>query len=619
MENKTNNNSSNMKYNKENNRGKRRNRGARDKESVDSKKIVNRLIKYIGNDKKNIVIVLIFAILSTLFTIVSPKVLGKVTTEVFNGVVRKAENINDGIDFNYILKIVLILLVLYILSAVFSYIQSYIMSGVAQRVSYRLRREISEKFNRLEVGYYDKHPKGDLISRVTNDVDTLTQSLNQSLVIMITSFITVIGVLIMMLTISVTMTLVALAILPLTMLALTYIIRKSQHYFGKQQKFLGEVNTKVEEAFSGQSVIKGFNAEKFEQLSFNKINNKLYETGWKSQFLSSTMMPLMVFIGNLGYVVLAILGGYMAMAGKIAVGDIQAFIQYMRNFTQPLTQLAQIMNLFQSTIAAASRIFEFLDEPEYDHSSEKNMDSEFEGNLEFKNVKFGYEEGETIIHDFNLKVKPGQKIAIVGPTGAGKTTLVKLLMRFYNLNSGQILLDGKDISTLDIKEYRSHFAMVLQDVWLFSGTIMENLKYGNLTATDEDVYRATKSAYVDRFIQTQKDGYDTVLTEDTRNISQGQKQLLTIARAILSNPDILILDEATSSVDTRTEELIQNAMDNLVKNRTSFIIAHRLSTIKNADLILVLNNGDIVEQGTHDELIRQEGFYYGLYNSQFDN
>jgi ABC transporter transmembrane region len=492
------------------------------------------------------------------------------------------------------------------------------MSGVAQRISYRLRQEISQKINRLPMEYFDKNSKGDIISRVTNDVDTLSQTMNQSLMQMVTSVITVVGVFIMMLYINFMMTIAALIVMPLTMLVLSIIIRKSQVFFKQQQKYLGDINGKIEETFSGQNIVRGYNGERFEINEFDAINRKLYDTGWKSQFLSSIMMPIMNFVGNLGYVIVSILGGYMAINGRISVGDIQAFIQYMWMFTQPLNQLAQIMNLLQSTAAAADRIFEFLDEEEIDLSDKLPLEGPVQGNINFDHVRFGYNSDNIIIKDFSLDIKAGQKVAIVGPTGAGKTTIVKLLMRFYKLNSGKISIDGIDIESLDLESYRKNFAMVLQDTWLFSGTIMENLKYGRLDATDEEVYKAAKAAHVDRFIMTQKQGYDTILTEDSKNISQGQKQLLTIARAILSDPKILILDEATSSVDTRTEVLIQQAMDNLIKDRTSFIIAHRLSTIRNADLILVLNEGDIVEQGSHDELLAKDGFYSNLYRSQYE-
>lgn len=582
-------------------------------------KSIFRLIKYMKNDYLNIVIVFVFAILSTIFLIVGPKIMGKATTEIFNGIMRKLQNPNEGIDFTYILKIVSILAVLYTLSALFSYIQSYVMSGVAQRVSYNLRKDISEKFSKLPMSYYDTNSKGDIISRVTNDVDILSQTLNQSLMSVVTSIITLIGVFIMMLTINITMTLAALVLLPLTMVILVFVIRKSQKYFKLQQKNLGKINGKIEETFSGQTMVRAYNAERYEELEFEKINVKLYDSAWKSQFLSSIMMPIMMFIGKLGYVVVSILGGYMAINGKIMVGDIQAFIQYMNSFTQPLNQIAQIMNLLQSTVAAADRVFDFLDEKEIENDSKEVVSKEFfKGKINFDNVTFGYDKEKIVINNFNLEVKPNQKIAIVGPTGAGKTTLVKLLMRFYKPLEGRITLDGKDINTLSMDSYRSNFAMVLQDTWLFSGTIMENLRYGKLDATDEEVYKAARSANADTFIMTQKEGYNTVLGEDTKNISQGQKQLLTIARAILSNPKILILDEATSSVDTRTEEMIQKAMDTLIEDRTSFIIAHRLSTIRNADLILVLNEGDIVEQGTHDELMKLNGFYKNLYDSQYE-
>lgn len=589
-----------------------------DKKNINFSRTMKRLLDYTRGDKINIIMVFIFSIVSTIFAIVGPKIMGKATTEIFNGLVSKIKDGGQGINFNNILKIVVILAVLYIVSALFSYVQSYIMSGVAQRISYRLREEISQKINRLPMAYFDKNSKGDIISRVTNDVDTLSQTMNQSLMQMITSIVTVVGVFIMMLSINFWMTLAALIVLPLTMLVLSLIIRKSQVFFKQQQKYLGDINGKIEETFSGQNIVRGYNGEKFEINEFDSINRYLYDTGWKSQFLSSIMMPIMNFVGNLGYVIVSILGGYMAINGKIAVGDIQAFIQYMRSFTQPLNQIAQIMNLLQSTAAAADRIFEFLDEDEIDLSKKDVLEKEVEGNISFDHVRFGYDSDNIIIEDFSLDVRAGQKIAIVGPTGAGKTTLVKLLMRFYKLNSGKISIDGVDIDTLDLENYRKNFAMVLQDTWLFSGTIMENLKYGKLDASDEEVYRATKAAHVDRFIMTQKQGYDTILTEDSKNISQGQKQLLTIARAILSNPKILILDEATSSVDTRTEVLIQQAMDNLIKDRTSFIIAHRLSTIRDADLILVLNEGDIVEQGSHEELLAKNGFYSSLYRSQYE-
>ncbi|MFR2519061.1 ABC transporter ATP-binding protein [Peptostreptococcus stomatis] len=579
---------------------------------------MKRLLDYTCGDKLNILIVLIFSVVSTIFAIVGPKIMGTATTEIFNGLVSKIRDGGQGIDFNKILKIILVLVILYIISSVFSYAQSYIMSGVAQRISYKLRQEISQKINRLPMAYFDRNSKGDIISRVTNDVDTLSQTLNQSLMQMITSIITLVGVFIMMLSINLIMTIAALVVMPLTMLILSLVIRKSQVFFKQQQKYLGDMNGKIEETFSGQNIVRGYNGEKFELNEFDTINRKLYDTGWKSQFLSSIMMPIMNFVGNLGYAIVSILGGYMAINGRISVGDIQAFIQYMRSFTQPLNQIAQIMNLLQSTVAAADRIFEFLDEEEIDLSKKDILEGPVQGNIKFDHVRFGYKSDNIIIKDFSLDIKAGQKVAIVGPTGAGKTTIVKLLMRFYGLNSGKIYLDGVDIESLDLESYRKNFAMVLQDTWLFSGTIMENLKYGRLDASDEDVYKAAKAAHVDRFIMTQKQGYDTILTEDSKNISQGQKQLLTIARAILSDPKILILDEATSSVDTRTEVLIQQAMDNLIKDRTSFIIAHRLSTIRNADLILVLNEGDIVEQGSHDELLAKDGFYSNLYRSQYE-
>lgn len=605
------------RHKKHNNRPDKRSKMDKKKE-VSFTKTMKRLLDYASGDKLNVLIVLIFSITSTIFAIIGPKIMGNATTEIFNGLISKIRDGGQGIDFSKLLKIIFILTILYIISTVFSYAQSYIMSGVAQRISYRLRQEISQKINRLPMEYFDKNSKGDIISRVTNDVDTLSQTMNQSLMQVVTSVITVVGVFIMMLNINFMMTIAALIVMPLTMLVLSIIIKKSQVFFKQQQEYLGDINGKIEETFSGQNIVRGYNGERFEINEFDAINRKLYDTGWKSQFLSSIMMPVMNFVGNLGYVIVSILGGYMAINGKISVGDIQAFIQYMWMFTQPLNQLAQIMNLLQSTAAAADRIFEFLDEEEIDLSDKLPLEGPVQGNINFDHVRFGYNNDNIIIKDFSLDIKAGQKVAIVGPTGAGKTTIVKLLMRFYKLNSGKISIDGIDIESLDLESYRKNFAMVLQDTWLFSGTIMENLKYGRLDATDEEVYKAAKAAHVDRFIMTQKQGYDTILTEDSKNISQGQKQLLTIARAILSDPKILILDEATSSVDTRTEVLIQQAMDNLIKDRTSFIIAHRLSTIRNADLILVLNEGDIVEQGSHDELLAMNGFYSNLYRSQYE-
>lgn len=605
------------RHKKHNNRPDKRSKMDKKKE-VSFTETMKRLLDYASGDKLNVLIVLIFSITSTIFAIIGPKIMGNATTEIFNGLISKIRDGGQGIDFSKLLKIIFILTILYIISTVFSYAQSYIMSGVAQRISYRLRQEISQKINRLPMEYFDKNSKGDIISRVTNDVDTLSQTMNQSLMQVVTSVITVVGVFIMMLNINFMMTIAALIVMPLTMLVLSIIIKKSQVFFKQQQEYLGDINGKIEETFSGQNIVRGYNGERFEINEFDAINRKLYDTGWKSQFLSSIMMPIMNFVGNLGYVIVSILGGYMAINGRISVGDIQAFIQYMWMFTQPLNQLAQIMNLLQSTAAAADRIFEFLDEEEIDLSDKLPLEGPVQGNINFDHVRFGYNNDNIIIKDFSLDIKAGQKVAIVGPTGAGKTTIVKLLMRFYKLNSGKISIDGIDIESLDLESYRKNFAMVLQDTWLFSGTIMENLKYGRLDATDEEVYKAAKAAHVDRFIMTQKQGYDTILTEDSKNISQGQKQLLTIARAILSDPKILILDEATSSVDTRTEVLIQQAMDNLIKDRTSFIIAHRLSTIRNADLILVLNEGDIVEQGSHDELLAMDGFYSNLYRSQYE-
>lgn len=583
-----------------------------------SKGTLSKLLDYLRPYRLKLIIVMIFAIGSTVFSIAGPKILGKATTKIYEGVISKITGSGGGIDFQYLLNTVLLLLGLYIISAVFSYIQGLIVTGVSQKVSYNLRKEISEKINRLPLKYFDSVSHGDVLSRVTNDVDTVSQTLNQSLSQIITSATTLIGVLIMMLYISWEMTIAAILILPLSMVLVLAIVKKSQKYFIEQQKALGKVNGHIEEVYGGHNIMKAFNAEKEVVDQFRKINKELYDSAWKSQFLSGMMMPIMNFIGNLGYVAVSILGGWYASRGVIEVGDILSFIQYIKSFTQPISQVAQISNVIQSTVAAAERVFAFLEEKEEVTESAKPVElDKVEGRVTFENVKFGYNEDKIIIKNFSADIKPGQKVAIVGPTGAGKTTIVKLLMRFYELNSGRILIDGHDIKEFTREHLRSHFGMVLQDTWLFSGSIMENIRYGRLSASDEEVIEAAKAAHVHRFIKTLPDGYNMMINEEANNISQGQKQLLTIARAILSDPRILILDEATSSVDTRTEILIQKAMENLMRGRTSFIIAHRLSTIKDADLILVMKDGDIVEQGNHEELLRKKGFYAELYNSQF--
>ena len=582
-----------------------------------SKKLLNYLKPY----RLSIIIVLIFAIGSAAFSIIGPKILGKATTKLFEGLVSKVSGVaGAGIDFEYIGRIIIILAVLYLISALFSFIQGYIMSGIAQKVSYNLRKEISIKINKLPLKYFDKLTHGEVLSRVTNDVDTVSNTLNQSLSQIFTSFTTLIGVLIMMLSISVSMTLVSILILPLSGILISVVVKKSQKYFKEQQSFLGHVNGHVEEIYGGHNIMKAFNGEEKAVNEFNELNETLYNSAWKSQFLSGMMMPIMSFIGNIGYVLVSILGGYLAVKKAIEVGDIQSFIQYIRSFTQPISQAAQIANVLQSTAAAAERVFEFLEEEEELDSLSTPVDlNEIKGEVEFKNVHFGYNEDKIIINNFSSKIKPGQRIAIVGPTGAGKTTIVKLLMRFYELNSGEILLDNTNITSFKRSDLRKIFGMVLQDTWLFNGSIMDNIRYGRLDATDEEVLEAAKAAHVDHFVKTLPDGYNMELNEDASNVSQGQKQLLTIARAILADPKILILDEATSSVDTRTEVLIQKAMDNLMNGRTSFIIAHRLSTIKDADLILVMKDGDIIEQGNHEELLEKNGFYASLYNSQFEN
>lgn len=585
----------------------------------DFKGTMKQLMKYMSEYKVALIAVLLFAIGSTVFSIVGPKILGKATTKIFEGLMAKVSG-TGGIDFGAIEKILLILVCLYIVSALFSFIQGYIMSGISQKISYEMRNQISEKINRMPMKYFDTKTHGEILSRITNDVDTLGMSLNQSLTQLITSVTTMVGVLIMMLSISWIMTLAALVIIPLSMFAVRKVVGRSQKYFKKQQRFLGHVNGLVEENYGGHQIVRVFNKEEEVTEEFNKLNDELYDSAWRSQFLSGMMQPLMAFIGNLGYVMVSILGGWLAIRKTIEVGDIQSFIQYVRNFTQPINQLAQVANQLQSTAAAAERVFEFLDEEEEDQTVINPADAnDIKGNIEFEHVNFGYKENKTIIHDFSVNVKKGQKIAIVGPTGAGKTTIVKLLMRFYDVNSGSIKIDGHDIRNFNRSELREAFGMVLQDTWLFNGTIKENIRYGKLDATDEEVVEAAKSANVHHFIKTLNDGYDMVLDEEASNVSQGQKQLLTIARAILADPKILILDEATSSVDTRTELLIQKAMDNLMEGRTSFIIAHRLSTIKDADMILVMNEGDIVEQGSHEELLEKGGFYAKLYNSQFED
>ena len=588
----------------------------------DFKGSFKKLISYLSPFKFKILIVVIFAALSTVFTIVGPKILAKATDELTAGLMRIITGAAEGIDFGYIAKVLLFLVGLYALSALFSYIQGFTMSGVSAKVSYNMRRAIMEKIDRLPVSYFHKTSQGDVLSRITNDVDTLSQSLNQSITQLITSVCSIIGVLIMMLSISWQLTLVALCIVPISLLLVGRIVKSSQKYFVGQQEYLGAVNGHVEEMYGGHVVVKAFNGEARSMEKFECENEKLYNAGWKSEFLSGLMQPIMGFVGNLGYVVVCILGASMAAGGSMTIGGIQAFIQYLRSFTQPITQMASISSQVQRTMAAAERIFNFLDEPEIVEKTPKYTveSSNIRGDIRFDHVCFGYEDtDETVIHDFSADVKAGQKIAIVGPTGAGKTTMVKLLMRFHDLKSGRICLDGKDITEFARGDLRKEFGMVLQDTWLYSGTIMENIRYGRLDATDEEVIKAAKASQVDHFVRTLPDGYNTILNEEATNVSQGQKQLLTIARAILSDSRIMILDEATSSVDTRTELSIQTAMDNLMRGRTSFIIAHRLSTIRNADLILCMKDGDIVEQGTHEELLAKNGFYANLYNSQFEH
>lgn len=579
---------------------------------------MKKIFHYMGKYKVRIVLVMIAAMAGTIFNIVGPKILGKATTELFNGLVAKISG-TGGINFEKIAQILAFAMCLYLCSAAFTFIQGFIMSGVSNDVTYSLRKDISQKINRLPLKYFESRTTGEILSRVTNDVDTLQSSLNQSITQLITSTTTLIGVLVMMLSINVWMTLAALVILPVSMMVIGFVMKHSQKFFQGQQKYLGEVNGQIEEIYGGHDVVRAFNKEKDVVEEFEKVNRKLYNTAWKSQFFSGIMMPIMQFIGNLGYVMVAILGGFMVIKNAIEVGDIQSFFQYIRNFTQPIQQIAQVTNMLQSTAAASERIFEFLEEEEEDQMVEHPVDNtQLKGNVEFDHVKFGYDPNQVIIHDFSAHIKDGQKIAIVGPTGAGKTTMVKLLMRFYDVNDGSISIDGHNVRDFNRSSLREMFGMVLQDTWLFSGTIMENIRYGRLDATDEEVIAAAKAAHVHKFIMQQPGGYQMVLNEETNNISQGQKQLLTIARAILADNKILILDEATSSVDTRKETQIQKAMDNLMKGRTSFIIAHRLSTIRDADLILVMKDGDIIEQGNHEELMKAGGFYAGLYNSQFE-
>ena len=578
-----------------------------------------RLLSYMGKFKFALIGVLLFAVGSTLFNVVGPKILGQATTELFSGLVAKVQGAGS-INFGKIGTILLLLLGLYLLSALFSFIQGWIMTGVTQRLCYRLRRDISEKIHRMPMKYFESKTVGEVLSRITNDIDTLGQSLNQSVTQLITSVTTIIGIIIMMLSINTIMTGVTIVILPVSMVLVMVVVKHSQKYFRAQQAFLGTINGQVEETYSGHNVVRAFNREQAVLDEFRETNKKLYQSAWKSQFFSGLMQPIMQFIGNLGYVAVTVLGAILAAAGTIQVGDIQSFIQYVRNFTQPITQMAQVSNMLQSMAAAAERVFEFLAEEEEDQLAESPVPaSSIQGQVTFDHVRFGYDPNKIIIGDFSATVEPGQTVAIVGPTGAGKTTMVKLLMRFYDVQSGAIRIDGHDVRDFNRSQLREAFGMVLQDTWLFKGTIMENIRYGRLDATDEEVIAAAKAAHVHRFIQTLPGGYQMELSEDASNISQGQRQLLTIARAILADNKIMILDEATSSVDTRTEQLIQKAMNNLMKGRTSFVIAHRLSTIKDADLILVMKDGDIIEQGNHKTLLEKNGFYATLYNSQFED
>ncbi|MGB9679787.1 MAG: ABC transporter ATP-binding protein [Thermoanaerobacteraceae bacterium] len=580
---------------------------------------MRKFLKYLSEYKLSISIVIVFAVFSATFSILGPKILSKAITKIFEGVMSKISGTGSGIDFTYVGKIILILAGLYGLSALFGYLQGFIMSGVSMKVTYKFRKDISEKINHLPLKYFEETNQGEILSRITNDVDTISQTLNQSLTQIITSVTTVIGVLIMMFTISWIMTLIAVLIVPLSLLIISFIIKHSQIYFREQQDYLGNVNGHVEEMYGGHNIVKAFNGEEKSVEKFDILNNRWYVSAWKSQFFTSIMMPVMNIVSNLGYVAVTVLGSWLVIKGSIQIGDIQAFIQYINSFTQPIAQIANISNILQQTAACAERVFEFLEEEEEvpDNPTPIKLEN-VKGDVEFKNVRFGYKPDKIVINNFSAKIKAGQKIAIVGPTGAGKTTMVKLLMRYYDVNDGEILIDGYNIKDFTREDLRSILGMVLQDTWLYNGTIMDNIRYGRLDATDEEVINAAKAAHADNFIRTLPGGYNMVLNEETTNISQGQKQLLTIARAILKDPKILILDEATSSVDTLTEIQIQKAMDYLMKGRTSFVIAHRLSTIKNADLILVMDHGDIVEQGTHEELLAKGEFYASLYNSQFE-
>ena len=586
----------------------------------DFKSTMINLIQYLGSYKIAIVIVMLFAVASTIFSIAGPKILGQATTKLFEGVMAQIAGTGSGIDFDYIGRIILITLALYLASSMFGAIQGWIMSGISMDITYRFRKDIAEKINRMPFKYFDSTSQGEVLSRITNDVDTISQTLNQSLSQIITSVVTVIGVLVMMFSISWQMTLIALLTMPLSMAIIALVVRQSQKYFKQQQDFLGHINGHVEEMFGGHLVMKAFNGEAKSVEHFDGINDTLYSSAWKSQFLSGLMMPIMNFVGNLAYVAIAILGGYLAIQNAITLGDIQAFIQYVRSFTRPLSQIANISNVLQQTAAAAERVFEFLaEEEEILEVDDPVQIDKVKGHVEFQDVQFGYNPDKIVIKEFSADVLPGQKIALVGPTGAGKTTMVKLLMRFYDVNNGAILVDGHNVKDYRREDLRCMFGMVLQDTWLYNDTIMENIRYGRPAASDDEVIAAAKAAHVDHFVRTLPEGYNLVVNEEATNISQGQKQLLTIARAIVVDPRMLILDEATSSVDTRTEILIQRAMDSLMQNRTSFIIAHRLSTIRNADWILVMDEGDVVEQGTHEELLAQNGFYAELYNSQFDH
>lgn len=579
---------------------------------------IKKILSYIKKYRFQVIIAMTFTVLSTIFSIIGPNILGDVTTEIYTGIVKKITN-TGGIDFTFVSKTLLILLILYIASALFSYIESYILNSISCKISYNLRNQISEKFHRLPISYYEKNTNGEILSRITNDVDTFAQNLSQTLSQLLSSVITIIGTIIMMITISPNMTVASLLILPISLFGMSIIMSKSQKYFTRQQQDLGDTNSLVEETYAGHDVINAFNKEEDTINAFKELNDKLYESGWKSQFISSSMHPLMSFVGNINYVLVSIYGGYLTIQNKIQVGSILSFSQYIRTLNSSISSLAQISSLLQPTVASAERVFELLEEQEEKDINIKVKDtSNIKGNITFKNVEFGYNKNQIIINNFNANIKKGQKIAIVGPTGAGKTTMVKLLMRFYDVNKGEILIDGINIKDFKRSDLRNLFGMVLQDTWLFNGTILDNIKYGKQTSTKDEIITASKNASVHHFIETLPDNYNTYINEETDNISQGQKQLLTIARVILKDPKILILDEATSSVDTRTEILIQNAMDKLMENRTSFIIAHRLSTIRNADLILVMDKGDIVEQGTHEELLKKNGFYAKLYNSQFE-